>query len=355
MTPATIHQLSPQPAVGAIAGAGDVSDRLHLAMLEFLKQELPDLSYYIEQNAEKIVSSFKELAQQTASHSNQMDHVMALARTIELGGQSIPYEKSVEILYEPLADAIDKILHVSKLAMSMVMTIGNAAENISRVEKCIGEVQQITRQTNMLAMNTQIEAARAGEAGKSFRIIAQEVKQLSESIRGLSQQMQTDVTEVARSVRKSSALVDDLANYDMTENLQLKERIDELIHSIMQQNTHFAEMLSESARSSRQTAEHISSLVMGIQFQDRVSQMIGDLVALLQQVIDHWHRDEDATSADATDIANQLLSKVKLSEMRQKALTCLHQQGAICEFTSAQLMKQSQSTSGLDAGEVDLF
>lgn len=328
-----------------------------IALLQALGAQLIPLSQYVESNAIQIVNEFKSLSAQGLAHSERMEQVITLARTITLEGKEIPYEKSVEILYEPLADAIEKILQVSKLAMSMVMTISNAADNIANVESCIDQVQHLTKQTNMLALNTQIEAARAGEAGASFRVIAQEVKGLSEHIKSLSDQMQQDVGAVSRSVRKSSKLVDDLAHYDMTENLQLKTRIDELITSIMSQNQQFTTLLNDAARMSRKTSESINGLVMGIQFQDRTSQTIADLSQLLNQVIEHLM---DGHTISADQMAHDAIGNLKLSDVKHQIIAFLAAQkmlGTASPLLQWLRMKEHSNAAKFadDVDSVELF
>ncbi|MGU3391203.1 methyl-accepting chemotaxis protein [Sphingomonas sp. M1A8_2b] len=54
---------------------------------------------------------------------------------------------------------------------------------LSELAKIVEDIGAVTRQTSMLALNASIEAARAGERGKSFAVVANEVKLLSSRIR----------------------------------------------------------------------------------------------------------------------------------------------------------------------------
>lgn len=315
-----------------------VDHTVYIELLRYMHAQLPAVANYVEEGAVSIVEEFKRLSLKTKDQSENMARVVDVARSIDMGGEKIPYEESVKILYEPLSEAITKILQVSKLAMSMVMTIGNAADNISKVEQCIEQVQTLTRQTNMLAMNTQIEAARAGDAGRSFRIIAQEVKALSENIRSISNQIQSEVLQVSTSVKKSSEVVDNLAYYDMTDNLELKEKIDSLIDSIVNQNARFGHLLKDSAQSADEVSQTISELVMGIQFQDRNSQVLGDFRTLLERIIAHLEQEQAASGVTPglhrnqyDDTIRDLIADIRLSDIRNQALSHLHQKGALAD------------------------
>ncbi|MBN67172.1 MAG: hypothetical protein CMM94_06375 [Rickettsiales bacterium] len=312
--------------------AAHTCPHLSIALLDYISDKLPDIADYVERNAIDIVQQFKMLAEDTTNQSKNLGDFISAARTIYLDGEEVPFDKSVEVLYEPLAGAIDKILQVSKLAMSMVMTVSNAADNVERIEGFIEQVQKLTKQTNMLALNTQIEASRAGEAGRSFRVIASEVKVLSTEIKDLSEEMQMEIGKVSGLIKEASNTVENLANYDMTENLELKERVDELIESVMKQNSQYSELLEQSMSASDRTANSINGLVVGIQFQDRTSQMLGDLSALLQDIRGYMAQaaqDSPSTLDEGTLAA--VLNEIKLSEVRHDVIEQLHAKGLVAE------------------------
>jgi len=68
------------------------------------------------------------------------------------------------------------------------------AYEVSRVtEEKVGVIDQVIRQTGILAINARLEAARAGAAGSAFSVVAQEMGSVAQSIREVSSELRAAI------------------------------------------------------------------------------------------------------------------------------------------------------------------
>jgi methyl-accepting chemotaxis protein len=68
----------------------------------------------------------------------------------------------------------------------------------SEIGEVTGLISSIAEQTNLLALNATIEAARAGDAGRSFAVVAAEVKKLAHDTRSATSQIASTIGELTR-------------------------------------------------------------------------------------------------------------------------------------------------------------
>lgn len=98
--------------------------------------------------------------------------------------------------------AIEDTIKIFSGLTDLVVQLGDRmagfAEAMSQVQKVSSSIESIANKTNMLALNATIEAARAGEAGRSFAVVAAEVKKLAHDTRSATSQIASTVASLTR-------------------------------------------------------------------------------------------------------------------------------------------------------------
>ncbi|SJZ31571.1 methyl-accepting chemotaxis protein [Selenihalanaerobacter shriftii] len=95
----------------------------------------------------------------------------------------------------------------------------NIGENSRDVNKSVMEIEKVTSDLNMLAINASIEAAHAGESGKGFSVVAGAVKDLANKSSNLVQ----NIEEVNQNIINLNEKITDAVADLRTQNLDLSE------------------------------------------------------------------------------------------------------------------------------------
>ena len=169
----------------------------------------------VETVGEVVASSTRELAATIEEISQNVNRTATLA-------------KDVENHAKDSADSTCELLESSD-------TIGQVLELI----------QDLAEQTNLLALNTTIEAARAGENGRSFAVVANEVRNLASKTSEATESIETSVEDI-------------------------QSRIDDMTHSI--------KSISESVT---EVSKNTVSVASAIEEQSATTATLGDTASKL--------------------------------------------------------------------------
>ena len=99
---------------------------------------------------------------------------------------------------EAIEGTIDGFKGLTDLIVQLGERMAGFASAMSQVQTVSSTIETIARKTNMLALNATIEAARAGDAGRSFAVVAAEVKKLAHDTRAATSQIASTIGELTR-------------------------------------------------------------------------------------------------------------------------------------------------------------
>jgi methyl-accepting chemotaxis protein len=99
---------------------------------------------------------------------------------------------------EAIDSTIDGFKGLTELVVQLGERMAGFATAMNQVQSVSSTIEAIARKTNMLALNATIEAARAGDAGRSFAVVAAEVKKLAHDTRAATSQIASTLGELTR-------------------------------------------------------------------------------------------------------------------------------------------------------------
>jgi methyl-accepting chemotaxis protein len=99
---------------------------------------------------------------------------------------------------EAIEGTIEGFKGLTDLIVQLGERMAGFASAMSQVQTVSSTIEAIARKTNMLALNATIEAARAGDAGRSFAVVAAEVKKLAHDTRSATSQIASTIGELTR-------------------------------------------------------------------------------------------------------------------------------------------------------------
>jgi len=142
---------------------------------------------------------------QECTESLQQMSTQIKEQTRETRGLSENGLSSVHSLKKKSEDSLEAM----KNSYDMVLALNESSRKIGTI---VEEINSISSQTELLALNASIEAARAGEAGKGFAVVATEVSTLAANSGNATHSISQIVADLQNEIKEIVNLIDGIKN-----------------------------------------------------------------------------------------------------------------------------------------------
>ena len=194
------------------------------AMADGLKQvslQSRELTSSLNASAAQIRASTQEQAasveqqlaalQETAATADEITHsgarISARAQeVIQAAQQSVQTSSSGLRAVEEAARAMDAIREQGEIVATNIVALSEKTQAIGEI---ITTVNDISERAHLLALNAAIEAAAAGENGRSFAVVASELKVLADQSKEATVQVRSILGEIQRGINASVMMTEE--------------------------------------------------------------------------------------------------------------------------------------------------
>lgn len=142
----------------------------------------------------QMLEAQKEASHRTADVDGSARKALELAQS---------FAGSVQDLSGAISDIEQRVDQASQMSEQAAQDARETDDDISAlvaaadsITQIIDLISDIAGKTNMLALNATVEAVRAGEAGRSFQVVAQEIKNLSQQTSDATKQIEGHIEDI---------------------------------------------------------------------------------------------------------------------------------------------------------------
>lgn len=161
----------------------------------------------VSDESEQVASDSRVLSDGAVDQASAIEELSA--SILSLSGQVSSTSQDADTARKISVDSAAQLNTCSKQMDKLTSAMENISESSQQISGIIKTIEDISFQTNILALNASIEAARAGVSGKGFAVVADEVQSLANKSADAAQDITNLIERSIELVKYGTALSDE--------------------------------------------------------------------------------------------------------------------------------------------------
>lgn len=194
-----------------------------ISSIEEVSRNADSLSASVEDTSSSIVEvvnsnrevsrnmgAFNSLVSKASTAVAQIDTSIKEVQTLAQDSQQISNEVKVSAQQEGSAvieAAIGEMHRIRSVVLALSETVGKLSVSVGNIGEILAVIEHVAQQTNLLALNAAIIAAQAGEHGRSFAVVADEIRALAERTTSSTQEISKVIAGIRTETKNVGSLV----------------------------------------------------------------------------------------------------------------------------------------------------
>lgn len=194
----------------------------------------------------------------------QREAVQSVSKAFDESGHGLGLAASSEAL---LRQFVDEVVRVSRDSLRMVEQLADLSAKVDGISSSADAIDGLARETRFIAFNARIETHRAGEAGRTFKVVADEVKRLANAASSLSGDIRTNMAACQLELQAVHKTSTGLASHDMSRAIDSQRGLTAAVGKLDAVHKELEQKLSA-------LTQHVAEATHALEFEDMVSQIL---------------------------------------------------------------------------------